>query len=126
VSDRYASHELSKKLAEAGLVTTGYHVWCLRFGRPSVEEWCHQEDSGRTLCTGADHVRALDLTDTLAEIRRRMQPSRERILMTDDGETCDVRIESVDVDWMERASGKSLVEAAGLVLLTMLKERRRV
>jgi len=75
-------------------------------------------------CLDPSHVRALDLTDVLHEIRRRMQLGRERILMTDDGETCDVRIESVDMDWMEHASGKSLVEAAGLVLLAMLRERK--
>lgn len=121
MKERYTSHELSKKLAEAGLVTTGYHVWCLRFGRPSVEEWCHQEDSGRSLCTGARHVRALDLTDVVNEIRRLAPTCDFSVHTCDIGFACQVWTGYLrDLPTFEDADPESLVEAAGLVLLAML------
>lgn len=134
--DRYTSPSTSKLLAEAGLSQTG-HVWCSYFGEPRVQPWCHQEETMRHLCT-KEHVRALDLTDVLNELTRPRPEEKDArplcekvyVLTQDSGRSWnaigvrpDEEVIDHDVE-INGDAGEPPVEAAALVLLALLRERR--
>lgn len=127
-NDRYTNPETSRLLAEAGLCAMGYHVWCSCYGTPRVERWCHQEETGSTLCARGNHVRALDLTDILHELTRPRPEEadarplcEEYVLEYENGEHCCSGSTSPHAAVM---GGTSAVEAAAACLIALLRERR--
>ena len=141
MSARYTSPELSRRLREAGLEqdrTDGqlrvYFEWCScpYKGSPEAQlkaagiHICkHRDEAGydgnSTPCRHASHVRALDLTDVLEDLRRHdlvvhMSVGKETFLSA---LPC-ARFNGAH----NMAEHVEAVEAAGLVLCQLLEARR--
>ena len=122
MSDRYTSPELSRQLAEAGIEQTdGAPAYInAHQARPTVSvTGCECAD-----CSGV--IRALDLTDVLEELMR----DREGGPLLKYYELCgrkDVRRHFFEADSYPPSciEATTPVEAAGLVLLALLRERAK-
>ena len=133
-TDRYTSPALSRQLAESGIEQ---HVH--EYGSPNYMRCCHypcwsrfedewvMNDRGNVY-TASPLVRALDLTDVLHEIETFSSPLFREWAIN----TCDVGYaahvygpgQNDCVPLFEEAHPESVVEAAGLVLLALLRERK--
>lgn len=152
MNDRYTSPETSRALAEAGLEQKkdGY-FYCedgpglvqLTLTERKREEW-NAEDASVRYSFGDDirkkyYVRALDLTDILAELTRPRpeeadaRPLCEKVyVLTQDsgrswnciGVRPDEEVIDHDVE-INGDAGEPPVEAAAACLLTLLRERRK-
>ena len=138
MSERYTSPELSRGLEEAGVNQAGPCSWC--FARADISPRLidpilarhHYELCPQYQQDGLTHARALDLTDVLHDLTRpRPEEADTRPLCNswnlDASSGCRMfRIITFDDEDLLTATrdGATAVEAAGLVLLALLRERR--
>jgi len=123
--DRYTSPETSRLLAEAGLEQQGAErMWCFA---------CTNYGNRTHLKTYGTGIRALDLTDVLRElVRPRPEEKDARPLVrayqiwydTEDSNTPRFRYWDADGLCKPQIEHRVVVEAAALVLLALLRERK--
>lgn len=132
MSDRYASPETSRALAEAGLEQRVHE-----YGSPNNMRCCHYPCWSRfegewvinergNVYTASPLVRALDLTDCLHELTREREggPLVDGWRMYGHGSVIEVPFLKHNEKHWRTITDASPVEAAALVLLALLKERK--
>ena len=120
---RYTSPDLSRQLAEAGLEQdhedrNQMHLpWWVSDSREGKPPHLHVNPLTSYLPAGC--VRALDLTDVLAEIEKR---GATWLVETDHGTYCATAV--LNPTFSAVMGGPSAVEAAGLCLLALMDKLR--
>lgn len=129
--ERYTSPDLSRELYDAGMpdpkefqnVRCGSEACHRAWGGPDAVHECTEDD-----CVSPCY-RALDLTDVLEELRRlgawRWNINADTFMEPGKAIVCTCHSSATDKGKMSYCFADSPVEAAGLVLLALLKERAK-